>query len=290
MKASELILRSDGSLYHLHLKPGDLASRIIFVGDPDRVTAISKHFSEIHIERRNREFYTLTGAFRGLPLSIISTGIGTDNIDIVWNEIDALFNIDLNTRKLKSSLTPLKVLRLGTCGGMQENVEVGSLVNSVYAIGGDGLMTFYEQRESEEMKDTFSSHLAESEYTTFPFYTSTGSESFSRLLQKHFPHILQGITFTAAGFYGPQGRSLGRIPIKYPDLPLRLSEFSYKAYKILNMEMETAAILGLGKALGHEAASLSTILANRQRGTFSQNPGQAVEKLIRTGLEALSMW
>lgn len=292
IQASELILNPDNSIYHLNLKVGELADRIIFVGDPDRVDQVSKHFDKIEHKVRKREFYTVTGLYQQERLSVLSTGIGTDNIDIVWNEIDALFNFDFQTRQIKSTLTQLRVLRLGTCGGLRPENPVGTLVNSAYAIGADGLMHFYQM---DAFRDA-DFHLSFQDFhkkflpNTPPFYTSSGSHSFQSLIQEKFPHIKAGITFTAAGFYGPQGRNLGRLNLQAPGLIDQLQDFRYKDFAILNMEMETAGILGLGKGLGHEAASLSVILANRSRGEFHPNPKQAVEHLIEEGLEMILKW
>lgn len=289
---SELILNPDTSIYHLNLKVGELADRIIFVGDPDRVEQVSRHFDKIEFKVRKREFYTITGYLHDQRISVMSTGIGTDNIDIVWNEIDALFNFDFNTRQIKTQLTQLHVLRLGTCGGLRPENPVGTIVNSSYAIGADGLMHFYNTStfHDPEFHKAFQNFKNNSLPNTPPLYTSSGSKSFSQLLTNDFPHIKSGITFTAAGFYGPQGRNLGRLGLRSPNLTTQLQEFGYQGLAVLNMEMETAGILSLGKGLGHEAASLSVILANRSRGEFHPAPKQAVENLIEQGLDMLLKW
>lgn len=291
-KASELILNPDGSLYHLHLKPGQLAEKVFFVGDPMRVEKVSKHFDQIHFQVKNREFCTISGRIGNTELSVISTGIGTDNIDIVWNELDAIFNFDLEQRTIKENLRTIKVLRLGTCGGLQEDIEVGTLVNSRFAIGADSLMHFYDTQEYANLP--FQKALLDFQVDYLPstpaFYASEASPCFSELVaQENFP-IKEGITLTAAGFYGPQGRSLGRIPLRSADLIDQLKKFHFAGLPVLNLEMETSGILGLGKGLGHQAASLSAILANRSTGKFSDDPAGVVEKLIETGIELMLKW
>lgn len=289
---SELILNPDGSLYHLHLKAGQIADRIFFVGDPDRVDLLAKYFDTVSHKSRNREFYTLSGYIGKQFLSIISTGIGTDNIDIVWNELDAVFNFDLDRRQIKTEIQELKVLRLGTCGGLQAEIPTGSLIHSRYAIGADGLMHFYDTQEYSNLN--FQKALLDFQVDALPstpaFYAAEASESFSKLLSQSPHEIHQGITLTAAGFYGPQGRNLGRLKLRCPNLPENLSKFSFQGFPVLNLEMETAGILALGKGLGHQAASLSVILANRATGEFSPQPKKAVEKLLITGIELMLAW
>lgn len=292
IEESELILNPDGSVYHLNLKPEDLADRIFFVGDPDRVEQVSKHFDSIEKKIRKREFYTITGYLGKQRLSVMSTGIGTDNIDIVWNELDALVNIDFATRQIRATHKKLHVLRLGTCGGLDPEVPVGSLVNSQYAIGGDGLMHYYDTSTYSDA--AFLKALNSFQKSQLPhmssFYAAKGAESIIPLIREKFPNILQGITFTAAGFYGPQGRNLGRLQLKTEDFVDQLRTFRFENISVLNMEMETAGILGLGRGLGHGAASLSVILANRSRGEFHQDPKKAIEGLIEQGLEIMLGW
>ncbi|MEM6801389.1 MAG: nucleoside phosphorylase [Bacteroidota bacterium] len=289
---SELILNPDGSLYHLHLQAGQVADRIFFVGDPARVDILAQHFDSISHKIRNREFYTLSGFIGKQFLSIVSTGIGTDNVDIVWNELDALFNFDLEKRQIKSDLRQLKVLRLGTCGGLQADIPTGSLVHSRFAIGADGLMHFYDTQEYSNLN--FQKAMLDFQVDELPstpaFYAAEAAESFSQLLDQSSHEIHQGITLTAAGFYGPQGRNLGRLKLRCPNLPESLSKFSFDGFPVLNLEMETAGILSLGKGLGHQAASLSVILANRSTGEFSPHPKKDVEKLLRTGIELMLEW
>ncbi|MEL6256548.1 MAG: nucleoside phosphorylase [Bacteroidota bacterium] len=291
-KASELILNPDGSIYHLHLKPGQVAEKIFFVGDPMRVEKVSQHFDQIHFEVKNREFYSISGRIGPTELSVISTGIGTDNIDIVWNELDAIFNFDLSNRTIKKELRSIKVLRLGTCGGLQEDIEVGTLVNSRFAIGADSLMHFYDTQEYTNL--TFQKALLDFQVDYLPsspaFYGSEASKSFSELVRKESYPVKEGITLTAAGFYGPQGRSLGRLPLRSENLIDQLKKFHFAGLPVLNLEMETSGILGLGKGLGHQAASLSAILANRSTGKFADDPAGVVGKLIETGIELMLKW
>lgn len=291
MKASELIKNPDGSVYHLALKPGQIADKIIFVGDQKRVDRFVNFFDHIEFQQQKREFHTLTGTISGQRVSVISTGIGTDNIDIVWNELDALANIDLFTGRIKDQLSSLKVLRLGTCGGLQPEISVGSFVNSIYAIGSDALLHYYPvQKEYENLRSAFLSFWNK----TFPscpeFYATGNAESLNLLLGRKYPNVIPGITFTAAGFYAPQGRNQGRAGVRFTNLPARLAAFNHHNIFMTNMEMETSGILGLGKTLGHEAGSISVILANRHTGEFSSDPARDELNLIETGLEILMDW
>lgn len=282
LKSTELILNPDGSIYHLHLHAHELADKIIFVGDPERVPKVAAHFERVELRRQHREFHSMTGIYRGQRMTVISTGIGTDNIDIVMNELDALANIDFETKSLKKEHKTLKIMRLGTCGGLQAENLPGTLVMSLYALGMDRLMDFYETTETALDKAAAAFFTANKLGKVCP-YTASAAPTFSDGLQA-FPHIRQGITVTAQGFYGPQGRGLGRVAIKYPELLDVVAGFEYSGCKVLNIEMETAAILGLGALLGHECASLSVILANRPLGLFSDRVGEEVEKLVEVGL------
>ncbi|TAE56947.1 MAG: phosphorylase [Bacteroidetes bacterium] len=282
---SELILNADGSVYHLGLKPGELAEDIFFVGDPARTETVANLFDHIELRRAHREFHTITGAYGGRRLSVISTGIGTDNIDIVMQEADALFNIDLSTRQAKETLTPLRILRLGTCGGIQPDMHPGTLVLSAYAVGGDALMQYYHARPDlfrETLEFALRDYLEDNDIRA-SMYGVVCQGRFASAPAK----IRTGGTFTAAGFYGPQGRAAGRIGLRYPDLPELMSGFFFQDMPILNMEMETSGILALGQALGHEAGSLSVVLANRRTRTFAQDPAACVEQLIEAGFELM---
>ncbi len=288
LTSSELILNADGSIYHLALKPTEVAEKIVFVGDPDRVDAVSRHFDDIFLTRQKREFRTVTGAIQGERVSVISTGIGTDNIDIVLTEIDALCNIDFQTKTVKDSPKRLQILRLGTTGSVQADLSVDSLVLSRYALGADGLMAYYEHQPSLAEAGLWEAwHACKTQLSSLPpeLYLATGAACFWQAAEHQ--GIRQGITFTAKGFYGPQGRSLGRVPLQIPDLVDQLMGFSYGGFSVTNIEMETAGILGLGHVLGHEMGSLSVVLANRALGTFSTQPAQAVDHLIEVGLRML---
>lgn len=285
---SELILNPDGSVYHLNLLPEQIANTIITVGDPDRVTAISNHFDTIECKVQKREFVTHTGVFKGKRLSVISTGIGTDNIDIVLNELDALVNIDLKNRVEKSELTSLNIIRIGTSGAMQQDIPVDQYLVSQFGIGLDGLMHYYDFKNNADEHMTFL-HFMEnvSKKTNFPIrpYIASAGANLIKTLASDFQ---KGITITCSGFYAPQGRILrGNLAIN--DLLKNLSEFSYHNLRCTNFEMETAGIYGLANLLGHQAISFNAILANRITNEFSKNPKETVEKLIETVLERITL-
>jgi uridine phosphorylase len=283
---SELILNSDGSIYHLSLRPEHIAPTIILVGDQGRVAKISKHFDVVTHVRQNREFLTHTGRIGQTPLTVLSTGIGTDNIDIVLNELDALVNIDLELRVPKETHQALKLIRLGTSGSLQEDIPVDSFLLSTYGIGFDGLLHFYAAGRSlgnKEMEEAFISQTGWDPDFARP-YIVEGSSALTRRLQQG---TFQGMTATANGFYGPQGRSL-RLAPRIADLNQRLNKFSHNGHRIANFEMETSALYGLGKALGHECATVCAIIANRFRKEYSKNHDAAVERLILQVLGQLS--
>lgn len=285
-----MILNPDGSIYHLNLLPGELATKIILVGDPDRVKKVGAFLEEVEVNKHKREFYTLTGYYKGERVSVMSTGIGTDNVDIVWHEIDALFNIDFATRRTLPQTTKVQALRLGTCGGMQADVEVGTLVASAWAVGGDGLMNYYDYPIYDAALQNALNHFWAQVGGPLPLYHAPADEALLSLLSQSFARIMQGGTFTAGGFYGPQGRSLGRLPVKLPRLPDKIGEFRFGGERFLNMEMEAAAIMSLGKALGHRCGTIAVILANRLKAQFAENPKRQEQKLIQTGLEVLRKW
>lgn len=283
---TELIITRRGSVYHLDLHPEEIAPVIITVGDPARVEKVSRYFDQREIVRQHREFITHTGYIGKKRLSVISTGIGTDNIDIVLNEVDALFNIDLKTREAKNSLTALKIIRIGTSGALQADVALDSAVASEIAIGMDNLLNFYNLESSPFEKQlllSFVSHVQENHIAFIP-YIATCSPSLLNIFRSF---CQAGITITCPGFYGPQGRFLRALPA-YPGLIDQLSTFSMKGHRITNFEMETAGIYGLARILGHEAISLSAIVANRIEKKFSTDPEQAVDRLIRLALEKIS--
>lgn len=285
IKSSELILNPDGSIYHLNLLPKHIADNIIFVGDQDRVERISNHFERIEYAIQKREFKTHTGYYKGKRLSVISTGIGPDNIDIVLNELDALVNIDLTTRKPKENLKKLNIVRIGTSGSLQADIPVDAFVLSSHGLDINGMLHFYQidSISNPEVEDAFIKHTNWSTYKARPIIIENSKE-----LQAVFEdqHIHIGMTGTAGGFYGPQGRVL-RLPLQDPDLNSKLDNFSYKGYRITNFEMETSVIYGLSKLLCHNALSLNAIIANRANGTFSEKPKQTVDKLIEYALEKI---
>lgn len=284
IKESELILNPDGSVYHLNLKPEHIADTVIFVGDQDRVAKITKHFDVIEFETQKREFKTHTGTYKGKRLTVLSTGIGPDNIDIVMNELDALVNIDLITRKPKDKLTALKIIRIGTSGSLQKDVPVDSFVLSTYGLDLNGMLHFYkiDGLTNPEMEDAFMKHTDWNSNKARPIIFNN-----SKSLEKIFDtEVYKGLTATAGGFYGPQGRVL-RLPLEDDTLNNKMDNFNYNSVKITNFEMETAVIYGMSKLLGHHALSLNAIIANRPNGTFSKDPRQTVERLITYTLNKL---
>ena len=276
--ASELILNPDGSVYHLHLRPEQIASTIITVGDPDRVDTVTSHFDTITHTVQRREFKTTTGTYKGKEITVISTGIGTDNIDIVFNELDALVNIDLKTRKVKDTHTSLDIIRIGTSGAIQEDISIDTFLLSDMAIGLDALLHFYDSAHIQhpEIQKAFVTHMNWSLQKSEPYIVSC-----DRNLASHFmsDQIIKGVTATNIGFYAPQGRVL-RLQTSDPDMNKKLGEFRFRESKITNLEMETAGIYGLAKLLGHRAISLNAILANRATGIFSDQPSVTVNNLI----------
>lgn len=284
--ASELILNPDGSVYHLNLKPGQIANDIIFVGDQNRVEKITKHFDSIEFSTQKREFKTQTGTYKGKRITVMSTGIGPDNIDIVMNELDALVNVDLATRTVKSELTSLNIVRIGTSGSLQADIPCDSFVMSQYGLGLDNMLRSYliEEISEIDMEDAFITHTNWDMKKGRP-YVIAGSASLEKKLESN--QIFKGFTGTAGGFYGPQGRVV-RLEIQDPELNNKMDSFNFKGIKMTNLEMETGAIYGLGKLLGHQCLSLNAIIANRASGTFSEDPYKAVDELITYTLNKLA--
>jgi uridine phosphorylase len=285
IKNSELILNPDGSVYHLNLKPENISDTIIFVGDQDRVEKITKHFDSIEFSTQKREFKTQTGYFQDRRITVLSTGIGPDNIDIVLNELDALVNIDLKTRQPKTELSSLNIIRIGTSGSLQADIPVDSFLISTHALDVNGMLHFYqiEGISNPEIEDEFIRHTDWDKNKARPIIINN-----SKYLQKYFESdkIYKGMTGTAGGFYGPQGRVL-RLPLKDPSLNSKLESFNHKDFRITNFEMETSVIYGLSKLLGHEALSLNAIIANRANGDFSKDLKKTVDKLIIYTLERI---
>ncbi|NNF18609.1 MAG: nucleoside phosphorylase [Flavobacteriaceae bacterium] len=284
---SELILNEDQSIYHLNLHPEDIADTIITVGDPDRVAMVTSYFDSVEIKKGKREFVTHTGHYKGKRLTVISTGIGTDNIDIVLNELDALVNIDFKTRKVKEELRQLKLIRVGTSGALQPEIQVDSFLMSEYAIGFDNLLHFYDSShlQHHEVQQAFLEYTKWSTAKSTPYVIKADDELLQLFASDQ---VLMGVTATKVGFYGPQGRKL-RLELQDPDLNHKLSSFRYKDRMITNLEMETSGIYGLSRLLGHQAVSMNCILANRYNGTFSKDPEKAVKKLIEYVLEHLTV-
>ena len=284
IEASELILNPDGSIYHLNLLPEDIADTIFLVGDPDRVEEVSRYFDRIEIKKQKREFVTHTGYIGKKRLTCLSTGIGTDNIDIVLTELDALVNMDLKTRIAKTELTALNLIRIGTCGSLQHDIPVDSFLASEYGVGLDGLLGFYNFEVSEEDKQFLQPIIPiVSNLGVHPVIVK-GSDTLLNTVAKD---IRKGVTLTNCGFYGPQGRTV-RIAPKDKRYIDELSAITLPGNrKLTNMEMETSAIYGMSKLLGHNALSLNAILANRVDGTFSKDPHGATDKLIRFVLETI---
>lgn len=279
---SELIINEDGSIYHLNLKPGDVSETIITVGDPERVHKVAAHLDSIELTKQNREFLTITGFLGKKRLSIISTGIGTDNVDIVFNELDALFNIDFETKKIRQQHTQLSFIRIGTTGTIQNDIEIDSFILSRYAIGTDGLANYYPQHQNEAALHSSFGNLFPDLHGT---YTTVADDEVSRAFT---PFCREGITITCPGFYAPQGRQL-RLRSNINFTEEKVSDFNYKDLKITNLEMETAGIYAMSELLGHKAVSLSVVLANRKTGNFSLNPEAATQKLIKRTLEDISL-
>ncbi|MEL6811782.1 MAG: nucleoside phosphorylase [Bacteroidota bacterium] len=284
---SELILNPDGSIYHLNLKPGEIADTIITVGDPDRVSQVTQYFDTIEVDVGKREFKTQTGTYKGKRITVISTGIGTDNIDIVFNELDALVNIDFETRFIKEEHTQLSFIRIGTSGAIQADIPIDSVLISQKAIGFDSLVHFYADKNflEEDLSEAFIKHTQWNPRKSAPYAVSADASLLSRFSASTF---LKGITVTNVGFYGPQGRKL-RLGLEDDNLNHKLEHFSYRGQKITNLEMETSGIYGMSKLLGHKAISLNAILANRPLGVFSNKPGKTVDTLIRQTLDILAI-
>ena len=285
--SSELILNPDGSVYHLNLKPEHIANDIIFVGDQNRVEKITQFFDSIEFSTQKREFKTQTGTYKGKRITVLSTGIGPDNIDIVMNELDALVNIDLETRKPKQILTSLNIIRIGTSGSLHKDIPVDSFVLSKYGLGLDNMLRSYliDEISNSAMEDSFVTHTNWDLKKGKPYVIAC-----SQVLEKRFTNDLMhtGITATAGGFYGPQGRVL-RLNIQDKALNSKMDSFRYEDQKIANLEMETAAIYGLSALLGHNALSLNAIIANRVSGTFSKDPYKAVDELIAYTLDKMAI-
>lgn len=278
IQESELIINPDGSIYHVHLRPEELADDVILVGDPARVPVVSGHFDTVELRRENREIHSHTGTYKGRRITVMSTGMGPDNIDIVINELDALKNIDLTAREVKDVRTSMNIVRIGTSGSLQKDIPVDSFVLSRKGIGFDGVLHFYDSASvrRRDIEDAFVAHSRWNPLAARPYVVECGEELFAKL---YSDRTVEGFTATAVGFYGPQGRVL-RLPLANPEANEMLETFSYNGLRLTNYEMETSAIYGLSRMLGHQACSANCIVANRAAGEFSKNPYESVEKLI----------
>ena len=283
-KPSELIINEDGSIFHLRLLPEDISEYILLVGDPGRVDLISSFFDSIEVEKHNREFKTITGNYNNQRITVISSGIGTDNIDIVVNELDALANIDLKKRENKQEFKKLNIIRLGTSGAIQKDIPVGSFVASKKSVGFDNLLFFYDiERKNKKITKALKKQLKWPKKQSFPYILDASEQ----LLNLFGDHVKQGINISAPGFYGPQGRQL-RIPLAYPKANNKIEEFEFKQQKITNYEMESSAIYGLSQYLGHNALTICLIIANRISKEYAGDYKPMMKKLIKLVLDTLT--
>lgn len=285
LSEADLVINPDGSIYHLNILPEDVADTVITVGDPDRISEITKHFDRIELKKGKREFLTHTGYIGTKRITVISTGIGTDNIDIVFNELDALVNVDFKTREVKEKLTSLDIIRVGTSGAVQPDLPMGTILASTFGLGLDALMHYYVHEVPNEEQGLFD-HVKEhfkDLHAVNPYLTSADQV----LLNTIGKGMEQGITVTAPGFYAPQGRQV-RAQNAVPDFIQKLNTFSYENYRITNLEMETAGIYALAKVLGHKALSVNAILASRVNYQFSKDPNTVVDKAIKLVLERIT--
>lgn len=285
--ASQLPLNSEGAIYHLNLHPDQLADDVILVGDPGRVDLIASYFDKIEVKRQNRELVTRTGWFNGKRITALSTGMGTDNLDIVMNELDTLANIDLKTRTPKVEHRTLNLVRLGTCGALQPDIEVeDTYVATRYAIGLDGLLYFYEKHKEVnlvELRDAFIKHMDYPKDLPLPYAVEGSKELFDRLAEGY----QQGITATAPGFYGPQGRTL-RMHLTYPENNRKMEAFNFNGWRVCNFEMESSALYGLGKMMGHNCLTICAVIANRVTEKFANDYHPYVKKLVENTLQRLA--
>ncbi len=286
--SSELIINQDGSVFHLHVKPEWLADKVIVVGDPGRVTLVASHFEQKECEVSNREFHTVTGWYHGKRITVLSTGIGCDNVDIVVNELDALANIDFDTREVKPVLRQLDIVRIGTCGGLQPFTPAGTYICSDISIGLDGLLNFYSGRNAVcdlPMERALLNHLGWSGNlcTPYPYVIHADSELCNRIAGDDMIH---GITVACGGFYGPQGRQL-RIPLADPHQNEKIESFEYQGRKITNYEMESSALAGLSKLLGHRATTVCLVIADRLNKQSNTNYKENINQLIQLVLERI---
>ena len=283
---SELIINADGSAFHIHLRPEELADNVILVGDPGRVAMVSEFLTDIEFRHESREFVSVTGKYNGKRVTVLSTGIGTDNIDIVMNELDALANIDFKTREVKKEHRTLTVLRIGTCGAVQPDIPIGSYIFSHISVGCDGLLNWYADREKIsliDMEEAFKKHVGWNKYLASPYFVRASQ----KLIDKFKDVTVKGVTISAGGFYGPQGRVL-RLPLAMPDMVSKFESFKYGEYRITNFEMEGSALAGICAHLGHDAGTVCCAIANRHIGSSNPDYKALVRGLVKLCLDKLT--
>ena len=283
---SELIINGDGSIFHLHVKPEQLADKVILVGDPGRVSLVASHFDNQECDIESREFHTITGTYRGKHISVVSTGIGCDNIDIVLNELDALANIDFTTRTEKEQLRKLTLVRIGTCGGLQEYTPVGTFIASEKSIGFDGLLNFYSGRNDVcdlPFEEAFKQHMQWNPQLCAPYVIDADKETLERIAGDE---MVRGVTIACGGFFGPQGREL-RIPLADPKQNEKVESFEYNGHRITNFEMESSALAGLARLMGHKAVTCCMVIANRRAKNVNANYKNSIDELIKLVLERI---
>lgn len=283
---SELIINGDGSAFHIHVKPEELADNVILVGDPGRVDMVAEFLTDIEFRHQSREFVSTTGKYNGKRITVLSTGIGTDNIDIVMTELDALANIDFNTRVIKPEHRTLTILRIGTTGAIQPDIPLGSYIFSHYSIGCDGLINWYADRDkisNNAMEDAFIRHVGWDKHLPTPYFVKAGKS----LIERFEDCTVKGVTISACGFYGPQGRVI-RLPLAMPDMVEKFESFRYGEYRITNFEMESSAVAGLARHLGHEAGTVCCAIANRHLGSSNTDYKPHVRGLVKLALDKLT--
>ena len=283
---SELIINGDGSIFHLHVKPEQLADKVILVGDPGRVSLVASHFDSKECDIESREFHTITGTYHGKRISVVSTGIGCDNIDIVLNELDALANIDFKTRTEKEQLRQLTLVRIGTCGGLQEYTPVGTFIASEKSIGFDGLLNFYSGRNDVcdlPFEEAFKQHMQWNPQLCAPYVIDADKETLERIASDE---MVRGVTIACGGFFGPQGREL-RIPLADPKQNEKVESFEYNGHRITNFEMESSALAGLARLMEHKAVTCCMVIANRRAKNVNANYKNSIDELIKLVLERI---
>lgn len=283
---SELIINGDGSIFHLHVKPEQLADKVILVGDPGRVSLVASHFDSKECDIESREFHTITGTYHGKRISVVSTGIGCDNIDIVLNELDALANIDFKTRTEKEQLRQLTLVRIGTCGGLQEYTPVGTFIASEKSIGFDGLLNFYSGRNDVcdlPFEEAFKQHMQWNPQLCAPYVIDADKDTLERIAGDE---MVRGVTIACGGFFGPQGREL-RIPLADPKQNEKVESFEYNGHRITNFEMESSALAGLARLMGHKAVTCCMVIANRRAKNVNANYKNSIDELIKLVLERI---